>query len=147
LSLFNKQPVVAVEQPQHATIKKFVNATSIMVVEDEPLNMLLISEVLHKMGFAVIKAGNGREAIEWFKGRQTFTSLIFLDLIMPVLDGWGFLLERRQNPAIEIIPVVVMSGSLGIADRAKAAGAVHVMRKPFGAEELLPVIQRFLVAA
>ena len=64
---------------------------------------------------------------------------------MPVLDGWGFLLERRQNPAIEIIPVVVLSGSLGIAERAKVAGAVHVMSKPFGTEELLPVIERFML--
>jgi CheY-like chemotaxis protein len=66
---------------------------------------------------------------------------------MPVLDGWGFLIERSRNPLISIIPVVVMSGSPGMADRAKAAGAVHVIRKPFGAKELVPVIKQFLLAA
>ena len=75
------------------------------------------------------------------------SGLIFLDLIMPILDGWGFLLERRKNPVIEVIPVVVMSGSLGIVDRAKAAGAVHVMRKPFGMEGLLPIIEQFMITA
>ncbi|HSC38770.1 MAG TPA: response regulator, partial [Chitinophagaceae bacterium] len=87
LSLFNNQPVGTVEQPQHPTINKFANATSVMVVEDEPLNMLLISEVLHKMGFAVIKAGNGREAIDLL--HASTPALIFMDVNMPEMDGFA----------------------------------------------------------
>jgi CheY-like chemotaxis protein len=122
-------------------------AAMLLIVDDDRLLREALLDFLASQGHTVHQAANGREAIDWFKGHETFPGLIFLDLLMPVLDGWGFLLERRQNPAIEIIPVVVMSGSLGIADRAKAAGAVHVMRKPFGTEELLPVIEQFLVAA
>jgi CheY-like chemotaxis protein len=123
------------------------SAAMLLIVDDDRLLREALSDFLDLQGPTVHCTANGREAIEWFKGRQTYPDLIFLELVMPVLDGWGFLIERRQNPVIRIIPVVVMSGSLAIADRATAAGAVHVMRKPFGAEELLPVIEQFLVAA
>ena len=116
----------------------------LLVVDDDRDLRESLRDLLTLQGHAVYCAANGREAIDWFKGRETYPRLIFLDLVMPVLDGWGFLIERRQNPLLSIIPVVVMSGSPGISDRAKAAGAVHVMHKPFGAPELLPVIEQFL---
>jgi CheY-like chemotaxis protein len=119
----------------------------LLIVDDDRDLRESLLDFLVLQGHIVHCAANGREALDWFKGRETYPGLIFLDLIMPVLDGWGFLIERRQNPLISIIPVVVMSGSPGIVDRAKAAGAVHVMRKPFGAQELLPVIEQFLAAA
>jgi CheY-like chemotaxis protein len=118
----------------------------LLVDDDRDLREALVDFLVFQ-GHVVHGAANGREAIDWFKGQETYPGLIFLDLIMPVLDGWGFLLERRRNPLISIIPVVVMSGSLGITERAKAAGAVHVLRKPFGVQELLPVIEQFLKAA
>ncbi|MGO8056395.1 response regulator, partial [Rhizobium leguminosarum] len=53
------------EEKQGSTvIEKFADATTIMVVEDDPINMMLISEVLRKMGFKVIKASNGKQALE-----------------------------------------------------------------------------------
>ena len=118
----------------------------LLIDDDRDLRESLMN-FLTLQGHIVHCAANGRDAIEWLKGRDTYPGLIFLDLVMPVLDGWGFLVERCRNPSISTIPVVVMSGSPGIADRAKAAGAVHVIHKPFGAKELLPVIDQFLLAA
>ena len=59
----------------------------LLVVEDEPINMLLISEVLGKMGLEVIKASNGREAIGTLA--ENDVSLIFMDVNMPDLDGYS----------------------------------------------------------
>jgi CheY-like chemotaxis protein len=84
----------------------------LIIDDDRDLRDSLIDFFIIK-GHEVHSAGNGREALEWLKGRTTYPRLIFLDIVMPVLDGWGFLRERRGDPLISLIPVVVMSGSLG----------------------------------
>jgi DNA-binding response OmpR family regulator len=115
----------------------------LIVDDDRDLRDSLV-DFLTIAGYEVYSAGNGKEALEWFKDRTTYPGLIFLDIVMPVLDGWGFLGKRRGDPLINLIPIVIMSGSLGIADRAVAAGAVHVLQKPFGGKEMLPIIERFI---
>ena len=119
----------------------------LLIVDDDRDLRDSLADFLTIKGHEVHSVGNGREALEWVKDRTTYPGLIFLDIVMPVLDGWGFLDEIRGDLLIELIPVVVMSGSLGITERARAAGAVHVLQKPFGGAEMLPVIERFLVAA
>ena len=92
-------------------------------------------------------AENGEDALELLRSCKVLPELILLDLMMPILDGWNFLAKRRFDPRLATIPVVIMSGSRGIASRAKAAGAVTVMHKPFSPEALLPIIGQFLAAA
>jgi DNA-binding response OmpR family regulator len=93
----------------------------LLLIDDDRNLRESLMDFLTLQGHTVYCASNGREAIDWFKARDTYPGLSFLDLVMPVLDGWGFLIEQNQNPRISIIPVVVMSGSPGIDDRAKAA--------------------------
>ena len=66
-------------------------AAMVLIVDDDRLLREALSDFLDLKGPTVHCTANEREAIEWFKGRQTFPGLIFLDLVMPVLDGWGFL--------------------------------------------------------
>ena len=75
------------------------------------------------------------------------TKAYFLDIIMPVLDGWGFLLERNEDPRLLTVPVIVISASFGIEERARKAGAHSVMRKPLEPNHLLSVIEPILNAA
>lgn len=63
---------------------------------------------------------------------------------MPVLDGWGFLIERNRDLRLAQIPVVIMSGSRAVADKAKEAGAVAFLPKPFDPRDLLPAISQFM---
>jgi len=74
---------------------------------------------------------------------QTHPGLILLDVEMPVLDGWGFLTERGKDPQLADVPVVIVSGCHDIAQRAKDAGAVAVVRKPVEPQTLLRVIEHF----
>ncbi len=67
-----------------------------MVVEDEPINMMLITEVLGRMGFAVIKATNGKQALELLQ--QQDPQLIFMDVNMPEMDGFTTTRLIRQLP-------------------------------------------------
>ena len=71
--------------------------------------------------------------------------MIFLDLMMPVLDGWSFLAERAKNSLLAEIPVVIVSGTRGsdVAQKAKEAGAVAVMCKPVEPQSVLRVVEHF----
>jgi CheY-like chemotaxis protein len=66
---------------------------------------------------------------------------------MPVLDGWGFLLERSRDPHLMKVPVIVVSATPGIEARAKAAAADAALRKPLTLNDFLSVVEPFLKAA
>jgi CheY-like chemotaxis protein len=70
-------------------------------------------------------------------------AVIFLDLEMPILDGWGFLAERGKDPLLADVPVVIMSGFRNVAQKAKEAGAVAVVRKPIEPQTFLRIIEHF----
>lgn len=106
-----------------------------------------LMEFLALHGHTVQMAENGMDALELLRSWKIPPELILLDLMMPILDGWTFLAERRRDPRLAIVPVVIMSGSRGITSRAKAAGAAAVMHKPFPPEDLLPIIAQYLAAA
>lgn len=101
------------------------------------------TEFLSSYGHVVQCAANGSEALRLLAASQTHPALILLDVEMPVLDGWGFLAERSKDPLLADIPVVIVSGCRVLAQRAKEAGVVAVVRKPVKPETLLRVIEQF----
>ena len=86
LSLFEKNMQNDTLHPSLPVIEKITQAASIMVVDDDPINMLLISEVLRRMGFEVIQMHNGKEALEALPHYEPV--LIFMDVNMPEMDGY-----------------------------------------------------------
>jgi DNA-binding response OmpR family regulator len=89
-------------------------------------------------------AENGREGLRLLRVRLKLPKLILLDLNMPVLDGWGFLLERRKDSRLLTVPVIVISASTGIEDMSSAGS---VMQKPVEPNHLLSVMELILKAA
>jgi two-component system, chemotaxis family, chemotaxis protein CheY len=94
----------------------------LLIVDDDCELRGSLIEFLFIQGHTVHGAENGREAIEWFTNQRIYPGLILLDLVMPVLDGWGFLIERRAAPLIRRIPVIVMSGSPGSSSKGQSRG-------------------------
>jgi CheY-like chemotaxis protein len=116
----------------------------LLIVDDEAGIRESLEEFLCSEGFSVQTAANGSEALQL--AREVLPTLILLDLNMPVLNGWGFLIECLEDPRLSKVPVLVMSASTELAS-AKAAGAAGIIRKPFQLSELLPAIERVLAAA
>ena len=102
----------------------------ILLVDDNCESSEALAEFLSREGHAVQRASNGSEALRLLADSQTRPALIFLDLEMPVLDGWGFLAERSKDPILADVPAVLMSGCCDVAEKAKEAGAVAFVRKP-----------------
>lgn len=80
---------------------------SILVVDDNPDMLETIADVLERDGYRVLRARNGIEALK--VGTENQICLVLLDLLMPVMDGWEFLEERKHAPRLSRVPVVVLS--------------------------------------
>lgn len=124
------------------SIKNIGNENTVMVVEDDPINMMLINEVLTKMGFAVIKAENGRKAIEILP--QYNPSLIFMDVNMPEMDGYATTKLVREMPAPWCnLPIIALTADAMIGDKEKCieAGMNDYISKPFRIDEIEAVLK------
>jgi len=81
--------------------------SSVLVVEDDPATREILVRTLKDADWLVSEAGNGREALE--RLAQEKPQVILLDLMMPVMDGFDFLLEMRANADWQNIPVIVLT--------------------------------------
>jgi CheY-like chemotaxis protein len=115
----------------------------VLVVDDNRELCEDFTEFLSFHGYVVQCAAFGSEALRLLAASQTHPGLILLDVEMPVLDGWGFLAERGKDPRLADVPVVIVSGYRDVAQRAKEAGAIAVMRKPVEPQPLLRLIEQF----
>jgi CheY-like chemotaxis protein len=113
----------------------------VLVVEDEPVTRQALVLVLEAEGCTVAQAGNGQEALELLRGGLR-PGVILLDLAMPVMDGWQFLRERERDPALAVIPVVVVSAVSSGQARAAALGAVAFLHKPVDPGALAGEVRR-----
>jgi CheY-like chemotaxis protein len=114
----------------------------ILVVEDNEVVREGLAVVLGRFGCRVSLAADGSEALALLRGGLR-PHLILLDMLTPGLDGWGFLDQRRRDPELAGIPVVITT-ALGVASEewAAALGAVGLLRKPVQTELLLDEVRR-----
>jgi signal transduction histidine kinase/CheY-like chemotaxis protein len=116
----------------------------ILLVEDNPMNVLVAQTFLERSGASIDVAVNGQEAIEKFD--RTRHKLILMDLDMPVLDGYqATRLLRNQG---ELVPIIALTASLPyeVQYEVNQAGLSDIMVKPFNPDELHRVIMMHLAA-
>jgi CheY-like chemotaxis protein len=110
---------------------------TVLIIEDDLLIRGAMKMLLEWEGYRVDCAGNGEEGLHRLRS-TALPSVILLDLMMPGLDGWQFLAERRQDPTLAAIPVIVVS-ALKEADNPWTA---EYIQKPFQPPELLEAVRR-----
>lgn len=116
----------------------------IMVVDDEIINLRLVSRLLEIEGYEVITAQTGEAALRLTD--QSPPDLAFLDVMMPDMDGYELCRRLRQNPKTAGIPIVMLTATVDENDRLKGieAGADDCLPKPFDLEMLRTLVTKFL---
>lgn len=114
----------------------------ILIVDDDAAIRRELSEVLAGEGYHVTAVGDGRQALAYLRGHPA-PSLILLDLMMPVMDGWEFAATMRAESDFAQIPLVVMSCLEKSEANAALLGASGVLRKPLRLEKLIDLAARY----
>ena len=114
----------------------------VLVVDDDPDILEALSEILEAEGFQIRRARHGKEALERLTPEPP--QLILLDLMMPVMDGWEFAHQLRQQPGGKDIPIIVLSADRNVAVKAREIGASGHLAKPFELNDLLGLVQATL---
>jgi signal transduction histidine kinase/ligand-binding sensor domain-containing protein/ActR/RegA family two-component response regulator len=134
----NEQIVIGLEagQPEYR----------VLIVDDKWLNRQLLVELLQPLGFVVEEARDGQEAVEMARTFQPH--LIWMDLRMPVMDGWEASRQIKALPNGQTITVIALTASAFEEDRESviAAGCNDFLRKPFRTEEILNLMHQYLGA-
>ncbi len=112
----------------------------ILIVDDDPDILDSLALVLESAGYLTDTAMNGAEALKRLGAAPT-PGLILLDLMMPVMDGWGFRKEQLRDPALASIPVVIMTGFGGAPEKAASIRAAGCLNKPIELEALLTKVK------
>ncbi len=120
------------------------DSKKILIVDDAVSSQELMMISLQKYNIEIVRAYNGREAIE--KAASEKPVLIMMDLKMPGIDGFEAIRAIRSNPDMTDVPIIVLTALYGEEERQEAleAGCNYFMAKPFRLGELRKVVEKFL---
>ena len=117
--------------------------STILVVDDAQTDRELMARVVNASGHQALLAGDGKQAVALAK--QYKPSLIFLDVVMPMQDGYKTCRQLKKDPDTSGIPVVMITSKNADSDRfwSQRQGAVDHVGKPFTPESLLGCIRLY----
>ena len=128
------------------SIERLAPGARVLVVEDEPVNMMLICEVLRNMGTEVFRANNGQEALNILTEMEP--SIILMDVNMPVMDGFTATRHIRQmSKPRRTTPIIALTADATVDDKEKClqAGMDNFISKPFRIDEISAMLKMYLV--
>ncbi len=111
----------------------------IFVVDDDRVNVDLIKHTLQSNGYDVISAEDGEQALEVLK--KKIPDLILLDVHMPKMDGYTFIMKKNSDPAIAAIPVIVLTAESKTEPLFKRHRIKAYLLKPVNTPDLLEKVR------
>lgn len=120
--------------------------TRVLIVDDSPTIVAMLGKLLRQNGFETLEAGNAEDGIAIAQTRQP--DLIFLDIVLPAMNGFAALRVLRHDPRTLDIPVIMISGNAQATEQfyAQRIGADAFMKKPFSREAVFSRIESLLDA-
>lgn len=113
---------------------------SVLVVDDEDVLLEMISLLVESLGYRVVVAANGREALEALRCEETPPMLVISDVMMPHMSGIALAQAIRADPLLHNLPIVLMSAA-GRAPQAHLAD--HFVLKPFDLHHLEQLVEQY----
>ena len=114
-----------------------MSVQKVLVCDDSATDLMNIKNIIEAAGCLTITASNGAEAMD--RARTERPDMIFLDILMPTMDGFETCRKLREDPATKEIPVIFVSSKNQKADRiwARMQGAKELISKPYSAEQII----------
>mgnify|MGYP001466596553 FL=1 len=119
-------------------------AKKILVVDDEPDLLKVVTFRLRKLGYDIIEATDGQKAIALIQEHRP--DLILLDLRLPIMDGWEVCRRVKADDQLKHIPIVFLTASVGAlnSEMTKELKAEYLLVKPFEPEKLLEIVKKLI---
>ncbi|MBF4285703.1 response regulator, partial [Vibrio anguillarum] len=148
-----KQTIINVRQSKDAVFAETfhrinsndsLSGISILLVEDNPTNRLVATELLSERGATIIEAEDGFKALDILQNQQF--SLVLMDIQMPGMDGYETTRKIRQEMKFHQLPILAMTANARPEDKATslAAGMNGHIAKPFEINDVVKKIQHFV---
>ncbi len=131
-------------QTEKKKVKERFLRSKVLIADDIESNRLLLSEICRGLGFEVLEAVNGLEAVE--SAKLNVPDLILMDVRMPEMDGYEAVEVLKKDPSLCRIPVLAVTASVMTSDRDKISqyGFDGYIRKPVEISELVENLKRFI---
>jgi len=115
----------------------------VLVVDDEPLNLEILTEHLEEAGYDVSQAEDGVKAWAQLEADPHRFSAVLLDRMMPNMDGMGVLALMKENPPLDILPVILQTAKASKNEILEGleAGAYYYLTKPFDKATMLAIVK------
>jgi len=124
-----------------------MSARTILVVEDNDMNMQLVEFLLEEGGYNLVKATSGEEALEIMRdANRTAPDLILMDIHLPGMDGLSAVRAMKAGPRTSGVPILALTAHAmrGDRDRFLEAGCDGYISKPIDVKTFLSSIERYL---
>lgn len=121
-----------------------MSQATILYIEDNPENRLLVRRVLEAEGYTVIEADDGPSGLE--AARQSVPDIILLDINLPEIDGYQMVGQLRGMPGLGNVPIIALTANVmrGDRERTLAAGCDGYIQKPIDVDSLPGQVAAFL---
>ncbi|MEC5396896.1 response regulator [Uliginosibacterium sp. H1] len=118
--------------------------TRALIIDDSPTIIAALAKILRSVGYVTLEAPDAEQGIEIARSQQP--DLIFLDIVLPGMNGFAALRLMRRDPLTRNIPIVMMSGNEQATEQffGTRIGADDFMKKPFSRLEVFARIERLL---
>ncbi|MCO6043907.1 response regulator [Aeoliella sp. ICT_H6.2] len=115
-----------------------------LVVDDSRSLRGLVCDTLQEAGYKVLQSANGQEALETVANHPV--DFVITDVNMPVLDGISLVKQLRTQPALQYVPILILTteATAAMKNRGRLAGATGWMVKPFSPSQLINVVSRIV---
>jgi CheY-like chemotaxis protein len=115
----------------------------ILIVEDNPSILNIMKLAVENAGYEVCTSMNGHDGLELLSDMKTLPSLIILDLIMPIMNGFEFRKSQLSDGRLAHIPVILLTANNNFKESKEKLQAHEFLNKPVDIKDLLYIIENF----
>ncbi|MCK5428325.1 MAG: response regulator [Anaerolineales bacterium] len=121
-----------------------VDSATILYIEDNPDNRLLVRRILQAEDYTVLDADNANQALEILQGQRP--DLILMDINLPEIDGYTLTTQLKDQPGMRDIPIIALTANVmkGDRERTMEAGCDGYIQKPVDVDKLPHQIASYL---